>query len=190
MNIVAALISILLHAGAFLAFTLPVRSGDVAEGEGTTIRYASLVLVGAAEDRSIVLPPQAATQSIDVPREFAPPLGGEIPPAPMQIEQEASRPERSLPTSPLVSEAVLKWRTAVREAIRNVWTKPANVKLADDCKLMLIQDNSGRVLGAKLKFCDADSQIHDSLLSAIYRAPLPSYPGPRGVDPIEMILSE
>lgn len=189
-NIIAALVSILLHAGILLAFTLPVRSTrDVDEGEGATIRYASLVLLNATKNQSIVFPSQAASQSIDMPHEFAPLLGDKVPQAFIQIESEGSRFERSPPTLPVVSEAVLKWHTAVREAIRNVWVKPVNTKLSDDCKLRLVQDNSGRVLGAKLEFCDADNQVHESLLSAIYRAsPLPSYPEPRGVEPIEVVF--
>ena len=75
------------------------------------------------------------------------------------------------------SEEVLKWREAVRQAIERAWMKPNGTGVDSTCRVTLIQNTSGGVIGARVVQCDAEDSVRSSLVAAIFHAsPLPPYP--------------
>jgi TonB C terminal len=85
------------------------------------------------------------------------------------------------------ADEVLKWREAVRQAVERRWVKPNGVGVNSSCRVMLIQNSNGGVLGVRVLQCDADDSIRTSLLAAIFHAsPLPPLPSGQSVTDAEV----
>ena len=72
-----------------------------------------------------------------------------------------------------------RYITLLRNSIQNAWIKPASAVAGIDCLVEVTQVPGGAVTGARVKQCNGDAAVRQSIENAVYRAsPLPDPPDP------------
>jgi colicin import membrane protein len=71
------------------------------------------------------------------------------------------------------------WAAAVQARIERAWIRPESARAGLDCTVLVNQVPGGEVTGARIKACNGDEAVRQSIEAAVYRAsPLPAPPDP------------
>lgn len=179
-NTASALLVAVLHIGFVWVMlvsvggpsSLAVRAGQVSS---TTV----LILDSVPPQQRTTVPALAADEVPDVSSSMSVVL--ETPQLPLDAASDSVPPMSGLSMLWVGAETpsveVLRWREAVRREIERTWVRPPGSGVDSSCRVMLIQNSSGGVIGARVVQCDAEDSVRSSLVAAIFHAsPLPPYP--------------
>jgi len=94
-----------------------------------------------------------------------------------ELQQQMAAEERA--ASARAAGLGAEWAAAIQARIQRAWIRPPAALAGLDCTVDVIQVQGGAVVSVRVRDCNGDAAVRQSIEDAVYRAsPLPSPPDP------------